>query len=258
VQTPSESLPELVAHRGNAAEFPENTLPALASALDAGIAWVELDVQLSADGVPFVIHDARLERTTRSRGDLRQLTADVLDEVDACEPLRFGDRHGVVRLPRLGEFAGLLARHEHARAFIELKRASLATHGTAYCIDRVLAALAHVAGRCIPISFDADAVALARSRTGGPVGWVIDRFDEAGLGTLESLRPDFVFYDYLKARPGNASLPAGPWRWAAYEVVDVARALAESRRGATLVESMAPLRLQAALAARGGTPGGGG
>ena len=59
-------LPELVAHRGNAADFPENTLPALRSALDAGIPWVEIDVHLSADGVPFVIHDVRLDRTTRS------------------------------------------------------------------------------------------------------------------------------------------------------------------------------------------------
>lgn len=242
-------LPEVVAHRGNAVEFPENSLAAFASALEGGIPWVELDVQLSADGVPFVIHDARLERTTRSRGDLRQLAARELDEVDAGEPLRFGERHRGTRLPRLQEFAVLLARHPAAGAFVELKRASLAHHGIASCLGRVLEALEGVASRCVPISFDAGAIASAREATARPVGWVVERFDTACLDTLASLRPEFVFYDYLKVPPGEASLPPGPWRWAAYEVKDPARALAEARRGATLVESMAPLRLSASLRA---------
>jgi glycerophosphoryl diester phosphodiesterase len=249
LQESSVPLPELVAHRGNAVDFPENTLPAFASALDAGIPWVELDVQLSADGVPFVVHDVRLERTTRSRGDLRELTARELDEVDAGEPRRFGGVHHGTRLPRLQEFAALLARHPVAGAFVELKRASLAHHGIAACLGRVLEALDGIASRCVPISFDAGAIAAARAATGRPVGWVVERFDAACLDTLSALQPEFVFYDYLKVRPGEASLPAGPWRWAAYEVKEPARALAEARRGATLVESMAPLRLRAGLRA---------
>ena len=254
LQACSIPLPELVAHRGNAVDFPENSLPAFASALDGGIPWVELDVQLSADGIPFVVHDVRLERTTGSQGDLRQLTARELDEVDAGEPRRFGGLHRGTRLPRLQEFAALLARHPAAGAFVELKRASLAHHGVAACLGRVLDALEPVAGRCVPISFDAGAVAAARDATGRPVGWVVERFDAACLDTLASLQPEFVFYDYLKVPPGEASLPAGPWRWAAYEVKDPARALAEARRGATLVESMAPLRLDAGLrAAAAGT-----
>ena len=248
MQTRNDPLPEIVAHRGNAADFPENTLPALASALEAGIRWVEIDVQLSADGAPFVVHDIRLERTTRCRGDLRQMPAQEVEQVDASEPRRFGGLHAGVRIPRLEDFAALLARHPDARAFIELKRASLAHHGVERCLDRSLDALSPVLGRCVPISFDADAVSLARTRTGRPVGWVIDRFDDAGLKTLDALCPDFVFYDYLKLRPGEATLPPGPWRWAAYEVTDAARALAEHRRGAALVESMAPLRLRAGMA----------
>jgi glycerophosphoryl diester phosphodiesterase len=245
-------VPAIVAHRGNAADFPENTLPAFASALEAGLPWVELDVQLSADGVAFVIHDARLERTTRASGDVRQMPAGELDGIDAGEPQRFGERHRDVRLPRLADFARLLTRHPQARAFIELKRASLAHHGAGPCLDSTLAALAPVADRCVPISFDAAAVALARERTGGPIGWVIGRFDGADLDELAALRPDYVFYDYLKLPPGDLPLPPGPWRWAAYEVQDATRALAETHRGAALVESMAPLRLRAGLAAAAG------
>jgi len=249
VQSLRGDVPELVAHRGNAADFPENTLAGMASALDAGLAWVELDVQLSADGVPFVIHDIRLERTTRSRGDLRQLPAAALASVDAGEPARFGERHRGTPLPRLADFAELLGRYPGAHAFVELKRASLAHHGHERCIDRVLADLGPVADRCVPISFDASAVAIARARTGGPVGWVLERFGGTTPGTLQALSPDFVFYDHLKA-PAGEPLAAGPWRWAAYEVTDADSAFAEAARGAALVETMAPLRLLAALAAR--------
>ena len=242
------TAPELVAHRGNAADFPENSLAAFASALDAGLAWVELDVQLSADGVPFVIHDIRLDRTTRSQGDLRQLRAGELAGVDAGEPARFGERHRGTPLPRLADFAALLARHPRAGAFVELKRASLAHHGHERCVSQVLAELGPVAERCVPISFDATAVAVARARTGRRVGWVLEQFGGTTPDTLSRLAPEFVFYDYLKA-PAGEPLPAGPWRWAAYEVRDAARALAEAARGATLVESMGPLRLLAELGA---------
>src|SRR4029450_2215449 len=56
------SLPTIIAHRGNAAEFPENTLEALQSAVDLGVRHLELGVQLSADRGPFLLHDAEFRR----------------------------------------------------------------------------------------------------------------------------------------------------------------------------------------------------
>lgn len=241
--SPGARAPELVAHRGNVAEFPENTLPALESALAAGLPWVELDVQLSADHVPFVIHDATLERTTRAAGDLRTLAADALADVDAGEPARFGDRHRATPLPRLAEFAALLARFPAAQAFIELKRASLQLHGRAVCIERVHQALAPVAARCVIISFDERAVAMARELTGLRIGWVLREYNRQQLAALAALAPDFAFVNFEKLPDDKARLPDGPWRWAVYEVADDRRARIEHARGAALIESMAPLRV---------------
>ncbi|MBT5119224.1 MAG: FAD-dependent oxidoreductase, partial [Planctomycetes bacterium] len=53
----------LIAHRGASAERPENTILAFARALELGCKAIELDVRLSADGVPMVVHDADLMRT---------------------------------------------------------------------------------------------------------------------------------------------------------------------------------------------------
>jgi glycerophosphoryl diester phosphodiesterase len=60
--------PRWIAHRGAGRLAPENTLAALRMGLQRGYRMAECDVQLSADGVPFLLHDARLERTTDGIG----------------------------------------------------------------------------------------------------------------------------------------------------------------------------------------------
>lgn len=73
----------LYAHRGASAEAPENTLAAFACALDAGADGIELDVHLCGDGVPVVIHDDTLERTTDGCGPVAGLPLAALRQLDA-------------------------------------------------------------------------------------------------------------------------------------------------------------------------------
>jgi glycerophosphoryl diester phosphodiesterase len=56
-------LPKVIGHRGAAAYAPENTLASLREARKRGAAWVEIDVKLTADGVPILMHDDSLKRT---------------------------------------------------------------------------------------------------------------------------------------------------------------------------------------------------
>lgn len=73
----------VVAHRGDAALAPENTLPAIDAAVAAGADVVELDLQLSADGVPVIMHDWTVDRTTDGSGPTWTLTAIELAALDA-------------------------------------------------------------------------------------------------------------------------------------------------------------------------------
>lgn len=66
------SAVRLIAHRCGGALAPENSLAGLDAAAAAGLVAVEFDVMLSADGVPVVIHDETLERTTDGRGPVAQ------------------------------------------------------------------------------------------------------------------------------------------------------------------------------------------
>ena len=75
--------PFWIAHRGAGKQAPENTLAAFRVGHAAGFRGFECDVQLSADGVPFLLHDDTLERTTNGQGLGCVLDWAVLQHLDA-------------------------------------------------------------------------------------------------------------------------------------------------------------------------------
>jgi len=83
----SASFPKTLVcgHRGACGYAPENTFAAFQKALDLGASWIEFDVQLSADGVPIILHDDTLVRTSDKGGSRRptELTLAELKELDA-------------------------------------------------------------------------------------------------------------------------------------------------------------------------------
>jgi glycerophosphoryl diester phosphodiesterase len=80
---PAPARPLLIAHRGASADAPENTIAAFELALEQGADGLELDVHLSADGHPVVIHDFTLERTTDGAGPVSALRVRELKRLDA-------------------------------------------------------------------------------------------------------------------------------------------------------------------------------
>ncbi len=235
---PEPKRPVLVAHRGDWRHCPENTLPALESALRAGAEWVEFDVQLSGDGVPVVIHDAKLRRTAGVEGCVNDLPLRALREVDVGEPARLGAAFRSTRIPTLAEVVALLERHPAARAFVEIKRASLRRFGPERVVERAMEDLRPVLCRCAVISYDEEALRLARARGAPAVGWIIERFDAESRARAEALRPEYVFADHAIV-PATEPLWPGPWAWALYDAPDAELALRLAARGARFVETMA-------------------
>jgi glycerophosphoryl diester phosphodiesterase len=82
---PNESRrPLVIAHRGGAGLWPENTVHAFTHARDLGVDVLEMDAQLTADGVPVIIHDATLDRTTDGAGPINRLTLAQVKKLDAA------------------------------------------------------------------------------------------------------------------------------------------------------------------------------
>lgn len=75
--------PFLWAHRGASCCAPENTMAAFAAAVESGADGLELDIHLSRDGIPVVIHDETLQRTTDGHGPVAGMTWQQLQRLDA-------------------------------------------------------------------------------------------------------------------------------------------------------------------------------
>ena len=114
--------PLVLAHRGGCALGPENTLAAFDRGMAAGADGLELDVRLSADGVPVVHHDLTLDRTTSASGLVADYTADQLKRVDAAHRFESGGTYPFrgqgVGVPTLEE---VLRRYSNARIVVEMK-----------------------------------------------------------------------------------------------------------------------------------------
>jgi glycerophosphoryl diester phosphodiesterase len=120
------SLPLIIGHRGASRHAPENTLAAFDAAVRAGAAGVEFDVRLSRDGVPVVIHDASLKRTTGRNELVADLTAKQLAAVDAGSwfnrkhPKRADPRFAAETIPSLKDTLKLLIGFK-GLVYVELK-----------------------------------------------------------------------------------------------------------------------------------------
>ena len=95
--------PRWIAHRGAGKLAPENTLAAFRAGAGHGYRAFECDVKLSADGVPFLLHDATLHRTTNSRGNAGELAWSALSRLDAGS--WHGPAHAGEPLPSLAAVA---------------------------------------------------------------------------------------------------------------------------------------------------------
>jgi glycerophosphoryl diester phosphodiesterase len=73
----------IFAHRGSSKDCPENTMAAFKKAYQDGADGIELDVQLSKDGIPVIIHDEKLDRTTNKKGNVFSYTYNELTKADA-------------------------------------------------------------------------------------------------------------------------------------------------------------------------------
>jgi glycerophosphoryl diester phosphodiesterase len=118
---------DIIGHRGAAAEEPENTLRGFQRGLDAGVAGMELDVQVTRDGRLAVIHDATVDRTTNGRGRVRDFTLAQLQKLDAGQ----GER-----IPGLEEVVDLV--QGRAYLLVELKHPEAAPALLRFCRERRL------------------------------------------------------------------------------------------------------------------------
>jgi glycerophosphoryl diester phosphodiesterase len=173
-----DAFPLVVAHRGASSTHPENTLPAFEAAIALGAPVIELDVRLTADGVPVVLHDADLSRTTDAGGLVHELP---LERVRAANA---GTAAQPARVPLLSEVLELASRR--AGVAIEIKNLPGDpgfVHDGEPSVAAALRELRRTAfdGPALVLSFTPRSVAAAREANAGVL---------PGLLTTDAIPPD--------------------------------------------------------------------
>ncbi len=201
-----------VAHRGASGEAPENTIIAARIAMSYPfVQWMEIDVQLSKDGVPVVIHDDRVNRTTNGRGKVAELTAAELGRLDAGR--WFGQSFAGERLPTLEQM--LEATAGRCRLNIELK----SLNGNYPLLEQKVIELLYkrqLQYDTVITSFDPDSLYKVKQISPELVtGLIIDSAPRQLLAELNRLECGFLSIGYAQVTPVRLQ----EWRQAGLKVM---------------------------------------
>ncbi len=226
----------LIAHRGYPRRYPENTLPGIEAAIRAGARYIEVDVQLSADGVAVLFHDRDLQRLCGQPG--------ALHEYDWAALKRF--HIGNVGISKLETLVALLAQSPQVTAFIELKRISLSAFGESRMVTQVMKILQPALSQCVIISYSLAALEKVRELGEQPIAVVADDWRELQQSPAQALRPEYLFCD-IQTLPAQGALAIPGSRLAVYECTDAKQAGAVLARGVDLVETFAIVEMMRAL-----------
>ena len=182
--------PLVIAHRGGAKLWPENTLVGFHAASEIGVDLLEMDIHSSADGVLVVIHDDTVDRTTDGQGQIHDLSLAQIKRLDAGyhwtsdEGLSYPFRGQGIEIPTLEEVFGELSGYPMN---IEIKQAE-----PSIVVQFCEMLRAHnIQERVLVASFDPDTLVdfrkacpeVATSTTSSEVR-VIYFLSQAGLGIL--------------------------------------------------------------------------
>ena len=206
----STNNPLIIAHRGASLIAPENTLAAFALAMEAGADGIELDVRLSREGVPVVIHDATLQRTGLRSEAVATLSAEQLATVDVgswfnqANPQQARTEYARECILRLDQVLWRLEESSPSwpnpspRIYVEMKTDAQKDFRLANAVARLVnkhRAHAHI----VVISFDLAAIASVRA---------IDPAIRTGALFEPQLSPIQLFQ---KDKMVSAAVDAGAW-----------------------------------------------
>lgn len=243
-------MTQIWAHRGSSTQAPENTLEAFELAIGQGADGIELDVQLTADGVVVVCHDETTDRTSDASGAITAMTLEELRRAN------FNNRMDGFncRIPTLAEVLDLIAGTD-LRVNVELKNSIVAQPGLEAGVEATVAQsglAAEAAERVVYSSFNHRSLeTLAAAGTHVPLGVLhvepmVRAWEYARSFGATALHPWFgsLAEDEI-ARAHDAGVAVHPWT---VDEPEQMRSLAA--RGADAIITNVPLVAREALGLR--------
>ena len=159
------TMPEVVSHRGESKDRPENTMAAFRLAFERGVDGVECDVYCTSDGVPVIIHDSTTGRTAGSGVNLT-VTSSTWDQLKDVQVGKFSPWIGTEweseTLPKFSDYLALLSMNTTTKCIVELK-GNGANNLVAKVVEAVQAQPLATKDRVAFIAFDASLISAVRA-----------------------------------------------------------------------------------------------
>ncbi len=231
---------EVVAHRGDRARYPENTLIAMQSALQKGCTFIECDIQLNADNCFYLLHDENFKRTSGIKQliskPISKMTNAQVSAISVHEPDRFADSFKSTHVPRLEALLNLIQQFPLAKVMIEIKQHSLDQWGVKKVMTLLLQQLIPTTKQCIVISFNEEALLIAKKSSNLKIGWVLKALNQKSRQKALQLKPDYLIISKTKV-PLNKTAFTGTWDWMLYDIESVYEAQKFAELGYFLMET---------------------
>lgn len=253
---------EVIAHRGDLTFAVENTVDSVNNAIRAGICNIEIDIQLSSDGVPVLYHDRTLKRLCNDSRAIKDIAYAKLDGRKITNSKT--NLEGAIT--SLSTIASLVAAHPDVTLFVEIKRINFHKFTYRKTLALVEACLENIASQVVLISFSYRFLRTlqlvdSKSNKDFKIGYVLPTWQHYNEKMLQHLSPDYIFssidivpeiFDFKGAQEsvGNSSdnSRAKVAMWALYEIENVETAHAFVKRGVKYLETFESVKLSQSLA----------
>lgn len=205
-------------HRGYCTEAPENTLSAYKLSKKKGFDYVECDVSFTSDGVPVLVHDATIDRTSNGTGNINELTFDEVRALDFGS--WFSSNYTGEKIPKFDEFI-LLCRNLGLHPYIEIKSSATYTQTQIETLVNIVKR-AGMSDKVSWISFNATYLEYVKNvNSKARLGYVVDTVTETVISKATALKTEdndvFIDSNYgtltddLVTLCVNADLPLEVW-----------------------------------------------
>ena len=200
-------------HRGFSSDYPENTILAFRKAIEAGANRIETDLWISSDGIPILLHDRSVDRTTDGTGNADTLTLEQIQSLDAgsWKDEKFSGNH----IPSLEDAVDLIVQKKGVELNLEIK-----IHGQPVRAQSIIAASVDIVkaknaeASIVYSSFDLDALLQVRKLSADVrlilLYWKNDLADRGfGIAQAHKLYGLAAMRDYLTAEIVHEAVQAG-------------------------------------------------
>ena len=235
-----------VAHRGECQSHIENTLTSINEAIKNGITNIEIDIQLSRDGVAVLFHDRNLRRLCKQNKAIAEFDLYEIKQLTLRPDDNTHLKQKTAKIPTLSSVVSLIEKHPQITLFVETKRVNFLHFSYQDVYDSIIESLKPILTQVVLISFSYRFLRLCRNHSLQAIAYVLPNWQQFNVKMLAKLQPEYIFCN-IKRTPKEYIFHNSTFNWVLYEISNTIEAKDFNNRGVQYLESFTTKKLQQKL-----------